>query len=408
MLVIGLPLLGTPLTGQGTPAPIGPTILTMKWRGGLWASAAASDRRTEDGSLFLNTVASGEGRIALDGLLLGADVPLLDGWSLKFTILGGRTAQVLNDADGEKGAVSYPEAMLIWAGKSDVFRVGRMWTGMGMEVMDHTQDVAASRGLLFTYVIPFNQVGMAWHHGFTANWSTDLWLFNGEDRVKDNNRGKTLGLGVNYNEGGASDKFISFAAYTGSEQDGFGSAVTPGAEGRKRQRVCATFGWAWASTSLLGEIEAATETFADGAIAGAPPGETKARWSGAGLILKRQLNERWALFLRCEYVKDDKGVRLNYDSTMAAALTPGSGTITPFIANLRATSVRPRIPSLSPSFMRPLIETPTSPSPRPWWRQKRNASPRPRPYPILPFRWEFRTMVSRSSRSGRWRLPTTN
>lgn len=338
-LVISLPLLGSALAGQGTPAPLRPTILAMKWRGGLWGSAAASDRRTEDGSLFLNTVASGEGRIALDGLLLGADVPLVDGWSLKFTILGGRTAQVLNDADGEKGAVSYPETMLIWTGESDVFRVGRMWTGMGMEVMDHTQDVAASRGLLFTYVIPFNQVGLAWHHGFTVSWSTDFWLFNGEDRVQDNNRGKTLGLGVNYNEGGATDKFISIAAYIGSEQDGFGSATDSGAEGRKRKRVCATFGWAWGSTSLLGEIEAATETFANGAIAGAPTGNTKARWSGAGLILKRQINERWALFLRCEYMRDDKGVRLNYDPTMAAALNPVTGTIIPFTADLRAISL---------------------------------------------------------------------
>lgn len=310
---LALALSGTLLSAGDAPAA--PAAPTVKWRGGLWASGAVSDRQTPDGSLFLNTVAAGEGALTLDGVQLGADVALAEGWALKVTLLGGRTAKVLNDADGETGSLAYPEAMLVWTGKEDILRLGRMYTFMGMEYLDHTQDVTASRGLLFTYAIPFNQVGLAWHHTFTPDWSTDVWVFNGEDRVRDNNRGKTFGLGLNYNHGGAADKFLSLMAYRGAEQDGLGAAAHSGAEGRKRERLCGMFGWAWGPTTLLGEVESAQETFAAGAI---DPGETKAKWSAAGLILKHAFSDTWALFARAEWMKDDKGVRLNYDATVAA------------------------------------------------------------------------------------------
>lgn len=276
-------------------------------------------------------MASGDGRLALDGLMLGGDLALTEGWSLKLTLLAGRTAQVLNDADGEQGALAYPEAMLLWTGAADVLRFGRMYTYMGMEYLDHTQDLTASRGLLFTYAIPFSQVGLAWHHAFSSEWSTDAWAFNGEDRVRDNNRGKTVGLGLNYNHGGAAGKFLSFMAFSGAEQDGLGSAAHTGAEGRKRQRLCATFGWGWSTTTLLGEVEWAKERFPAAAIAGAT-GEVDATWSGVGFILRRQLDARWAWFARAETLRDDQGVRLNGDATVASAWGAREG------AGLRASS----------------------------------------------------------------------
>jgi hypothetical protein len=318
-----LPLVGMTLAGQGAPA--------LKWRGALWASGTASDRQTADGSSFLNTVGAGEGKLALDGLQVGGDINLAEGWSVKFTILAGRTEKVLNDADLESGSVAYPEAMLVWTGAKDTLKVGRMWTAMGMEVMDQTADLTASRGLLFTYAIPYNQVGLAWRHAFSPSWSTDVWLYNGEDRVNDNNRAKTLGAGINYNHGGAAEKFISVMTFSGAEQDGFGDSAATGAEGRKRTRLCSTFGWAWGPSTLLGEVETAQETFAVGAIEGAS-GETKAKWSGFGLTYKYALNDRWAWFARAESMKDDLGVRLNYDSTVAADWAARQD------ADLRATS----------------------------------------------------------------------
>jgi hypothetical protein len=312
-----------------TPAP----APEVKWRGGIWASGAASNRQTPDGSLFLRGMDAGEGQLALDGLELGADVTLPQGWAFKVTLLAGQDAKVLAAASGETGSVTYPEAMLVWTGTQDVLRFGRMYTFMGMEYLDQIQNVTASRGLLFTYAIPFNQVGLAWRHSFSPAWSTDLWVFNGENRIRDNNRGKTAGLGLNYNHGGSQEKYVSLMAYLGPEQDGLGSAAHQGAEGRKRTRVCALAGWAWGDTTLLGEAEWAKETFAAAAIAGAPASGTEAHWSGLGVILKRRIDDRWSAFLRLETMKDDRGVAL-LDPTIAAApgLSAAEG------ADLRATS----------------------------------------------------------------------
>jgi len=326
-----LSTLGIVLAAQSAPAPAEPSF---KWHAGLWASAAASDRETTDGSLFLRTVDAGEGQLALDGLQLGAEANLTAGWSLKFTGLAGRDAKVLNMADGESGSFSYPEAMLVWTGGKDTLKLGRMWTGMGMEVMDQTQDIMATRGLLFTYAIPFNQVGIDWHHAFTPSWSTDAYLFNGEDRVQDNNRSKTAGLALTYNHGGASDKYLSLMVYRGAEQDGFGATANQGAEGRHRERVSAVGQWVWGASTLQWEIEYGREPFPAAVIQGATGGaDVKASWSAAGAIYKHQFDDRWAILARADYLKDDTGERLSYDTTVAAAY----GTM--LNADLAATSV---------------------------------------------------------------------
>ena len=303
-----------------TPAPPAPG--TIKWRGAFWASAAASDTSTADGSLFLRGVDAGNGQLAVDGLQVGADVTLYDGWSLKFTFLGGQDAKALNmatlGANGlpvDSGSIAYPEAQLIWTGGDDTLKFGRMYTPMGMEVMDGTQNATASRGLLFSYAIPFAQVGINWHHAFTPSWSSDVWVYNGEDRVQDNNKGKTAGLGLTYNHGGAAEKFVTLMVFSGPEQTSIGAAAVPGAEGLKRNRVSLAGQWVWGASTLQFEGESASETMPG---AGAP----KANWSGAGLIYKYQISEPWAVFARAETLKDDTGMRLASDTSIAAAQFP--------------------------------------------------------------------------------------
>jgi hypothetical protein len=322
-----LPLLtamGLALSAQTAPEPAAPAAApaapAIKWRGALWASGAASDHQTADGSLFLRSMDAGDGHFALDALQLGADVTLAEGWSLKFTLLAGQDAKILNAASLDSGSIAFPEAMLVWTGAKDTLRFGRMYTAMGMEVLDHTQNATASRGLLFTYAIPLTQVGLNWHHAFTPSWSSDLFLYNGEDRVQDNNKGKTAGLGLTYNHGGAADKFVTLMAYSGPEQDGLAAKANTGAEGRKRERLCLTAQWVWGASTLQFEGEHAQEPFAAGAIQGSRgTADVKAAWSGAGLIYKYQVNEAWAAVARAETLKDDTGVRLSWDPTVAAA-----------------------------------------------------------------------------------------
>ena len=318
-----------------TPAPPAPG--TIKWRGALWASGAASNEDTADGSLFLRSMDAGDGQLALDALQVGADVTLTDGFTLKFTLLSGQDAKVLNATSMDTGSIAFPEAQLIWTGDKDTFRLGRMYTAMGMEVMDQTQDITASRGLLFTYAIPLGQVGADWHHTFTPVWSTDLYVYNGEDKITDNNKSKTLGVGVTYNHAGASDKFVTLMAFSGAEQTSTGASATNGAEGRKRNRLSLAGQWTWGASTLQFEGEAASEPFLASEIAGSQgSANVTAKWSGLGLIYKYQINDFWSVNARAEEMQDNTGVRLNGDTTVNT--TFGGAMLGTLGADLSATS----------------------------------------------------------------------
>jgi len=328
------PVTAPPVTAPSeAAAPATPAGPSLKWRGALWASAAASDRQTSDGSLFLRTDDAGNGQLSLDGLQVGADVTLTDGWGMKFTILAGQAAKALNAATlssgttpAETGSIAWPEAMLTWTGGDEAFKFGRMYSAMGMEVLDGTQGLTASRGLLFTYAVPFAQVGLNWHHAFSASWSSDAWLYNGEDRIQDNNQGKTFGLGFTYNHRGAADRFVTLMAYSGPEQDGLGGAAHTGAEGRKRSRLGLDGQWVWGNTTLVWEAEYAREAAANAG--------QDITWSGLGAICKYQLNDRWNLFVRAEALKDTTGIRLVADPTLAKSDFTSSPN-----ANLQASSL---------------------------------------------------------------------
>ncbi len=297
-------LLGCTLAAQA-PAPAGPTV---KWRGSLWASALTQDRTTADGSVAFRPLESGEDRFTLDGLTFGADVTLPEGFSLKFTVLAGQMAKNLNAASGDTGSIAWPEAQLVWTGKEDTLRFGRMLTFIGMESMDQTVGLAASKGILYTFADPFAQVGFNWHHAFSSSWSSDVWVFNGEDQVSDNNHGKTFGAGLTYNHGGSADDYVSLHLYRGPEQSG------PGAEGRMRERLCLMGQWIWGPSTLQWEGSFGREAFAAGILS---PAARTASWGGAGAIYRYAFSPRSALFLRAESLKDGAGVRLGIDKSIA-------------------------------------------------------------------------------------------
>lgn len=330
------PILPLALAACTCLAAEGPAVT---WRGSLWASAAASNRDTPDGSLFLRTLDAGNGRFSVDGLQFGADVALPEGWALKFTVLGGQMAKSLNGAAAAAGTpaseasdLAWPEALVSWTRGADTLKFGRMYTPLGMEVVDGSQDVTASRGLLFTYALPFAQVGFNWHHAFSPSWSADLWIFNGEDKLQDNNRGKTAGAGITYNHGGSTDNYVTAMAFTGPEQDGLGASANTGAEGRKRTRVSVSGQWILGRFTVQFEADAAREDLGPGALAGGGLRE-RATWNGAGAILKYALGGGWSLFGRAEAIHDDTGLRLGADTTLGAALPPTKG------ADLQATSL---------------------------------------------------------------------
>ncbi|HEX9081354.1 MAG TPA: outer membrane beta-barrel protein, partial [Holophagaceae bacterium] len=256
----------------------------LTWHGSVWASAVSQDRETADGSLVFRPIDAGQSQFSLDGLMLGVDAAFPQGWSARATLLAGNAGKVVQASTGDTGSIAVVEAMLVWTGRRDTLRLGRMITFIGMEFLDGSADMTASRGLLFSFVDPFGQVGVNWHHTFSPSWSSDAWVFNGEDRLKDNNHGKTVGFGLTWNAGGSADRYLSLHAYRGPEQDGLGAAANTGAEGRLRERLCLMGQSVWGKATLLGEATLGREAFPAEAIRGAA-GTQRAIWRGFGLIL---------------------------------------------------------------------------------------------------------------------------
>jgi hypothetical protein len=316
-----------------------PATSTLQWRGSLWASAVTQNRETPDGSLVFRPLEAGQSQFSLNGLMLGVDAAFAKGWSARATLLSGQAGRTVQAATGETGSIAAVEAMLVWTGERDTFRAGRMITFIGMEFLDGPQNVTASRGLLFSFVDPFGQVGIHWHHAFSPVWSSDLWVFNGEDRLKDNNHGKTAGLGITYNHGGAQDKYLSLHVYSGPEQEGLGSSAHGGAEGRKRERVCLMGQWVGGPSTLQGEVSLGRESFAEGSILGATAPVTAA-FRGYGLIYRHQVVPSISLFVRSEWLSDDAGVRLSADPAIRESLgLGGTGYVGRLDAGLRAQSL---------------------------------------------------------------------
>lgn len=318
-------LLGLGLVAQ-TPAPTpGPSLPPLTWRGSVWALGAISDRETSPtgdlpgGQPFLRPMDARNGGLVLDGFQFGVDADLGHGFAFKLTFMGGRSGQLTQEFAGESGTLAIPEAMLIWTKGADTLRFGRMWTFMGMESSDLTAAIPASHGLMATFPLPYGQVGLHWRHVYNPQWSTDLWVVDGEDRNTDNNRGKTVGGNLTWNVGGAADKFLNLTLFTGPEQDAVGHNAIPGAEGRRRDRLSHGGQWVWGGTTLVWEGEYLRERLASSQIQGATGSTVDGTYKAAALWLKQQVTPVWSGYLRLEQAQDDLGFKLNWDTSVAAA-----------------------------------------------------------------------------------------
>jgi hypothetical protein len=299
--------------------PAAATLPGLKFHGAVWASAVTQDRETPEGSLVFRPMEAGQCQFSLDGALAGVEAQFARGWSAKVTLLAGHVGKVIQTSTGDTGTLAAVEAMMVWSSERDTLRIGRMITFIGMEFLDGSQDITASRGILFSFADPFGQVGVNWHHTFTPVWSADVWAFNGEDRFKDNNLGKTLGFGLSYNHLGSADNYLALHLYRGPEQDRLGSTSNPGAEGRMRERLCLMGQGIWGRTTLQGEVSLGRERFPEAAILGAR-GPVTAAWRGYGLIFKVELLKSISLIARAEQLADDAGVRLAVDTTIRKGL----------------------------------------------------------------------------------------
>jgi Putative beta-barrel porin-2, OmpL-like. bbp2 len=92
-------------------------------------------------------------------------------------------------------------------GKGLQFDVGKFVTSMGAEVIESKDNWNYSRGMLFSYAIPFFHFGVRAKYAFNSKVSATGFLLNGWNNVLDNNSGKTYGFSLGLTPSGK----VSFA-----------------------------------------------------------------------------------------------------------------------------------------------------------------------------------------------------
>ena len=116
----------------------------------------------------------------------------------------GEAMNVVNSADpGGLGFDQYLKeayfSYLAPVGKGLQVDVGKFVTPHGAEVIETKDNWNYSRGLLFTYAIPFFHFGMRAKYAFNDKYSLSGFFVNGWNSVVDNNSGKTYGIGFSWN-----------------------------------------------------------------------------------------------------------------------------------------------------------------------------------------------------------------
>ena len=84
-------------------------------------------------------------------------------------------------------------------GKGLQIDVGKFVTPAGAEVIETKDNWNYSRGLLFSYAIPYYHFGMRAKYAFNDKYSLSGFFVNGWNNVVDNNSGKTYGVGFGWN-----------------------------------------------------------------------------------------------------------------------------------------------------------------------------------------------------------------
>lgn len=116
----------------------------------------------------------------------------------------GQAMNVVNSSDpaGLGFAQYLKEAYLSYlapVGKGLQVDVGKFVTPHGAEVIETKDNYNYSRGLLFSYAIPYYHYGLRAKYSFNDKYSVTGFVVNGWNNIYDNNTGKTYGVTFGWN-----------------------------------------------------------------------------------------------------------------------------------------------------------------------------------------------------------------
>jgi hypothetical protein len=132
-------------------------------------------------------------------------------------------------------------------GKGLQFDVGKFVTPMGAEVIESKDNWNYSRGLLFTYAIPFYHFGVRAKYAFNDKYSLTGFVLNGWNNIVDNNSGKTYGFSL----GATPTKQWTYTInYLAGPEESAGSFGTTTAAGTKPVSVNGAWRQTWDATAM--------------------------------------------------------------------------------------------------------------------------------------------------------------
>ncbi|MBZ5697561.1 MAG: porin [Acidobacteriia bacterium] len=189
-------------------------------------------------------------------------------------------------------------------GKGLQVDVGKYVTPMGSEVIESKDNWNYSRGLLFTYAIPFYHFGMRAKYTFNDKYALTGYLANGWNNIVDNNSGKMFGLTFNWNP----TKKVSFAQtyMAGPEAPAgtFGPTVNVNNFWRQTWDTVVTYN-PTAKLSLMANFDYGRgDRFP---IESTPPYSAPVYWTGGAGYVKYALDANDYVAARYEYFEDHDG-----------------------------------------------------------------------------------------------------
>ena len=180
-------------------------------------------------------------------------------------------------------------------GKGLQINVGKFVTPAGAEVIESKDNWNYSRGLLFSWAIPYFHFGASAKYAFNSKFSLTGYLVNGWNNSVDNNSGKTTGFTAAWTPNA---KFSLTQNYlVGPEQ------ANDNSDFRHLFDTVVSYN-PNAKLSLLANFDYGHD---HGLSALSPTTPTPIWWSGFAGYIKYAMNDKWSFATRGEYFKDHNG-----------------------------------------------------------------------------------------------------
>jgi hypothetical protein len=213
------------------------------------------------------------------------------------------------------------------------FKVGRIPTLLGLEVIETYANPNWSEGNQFIYVENFTGTGLSVETKFNNYVDLQLRVINGWDQVSDNNSHKSLMGRVGLYPNGLTS--LGIVGYWGAEEPGNNSANRYGFEGLLWRKLGKAAVW------VQGDF--GTEQ----ANAALPDPTQDAKWWALGGWVTYDFSETAGLGLRGDYVNDENGARSSFNGLVGFPANTGqkfgSGTATLNIKAWPSAVLRPEL-----------------------------------------------------------------